>query len=113
VQSDSERRRRLFENAAKLKCGLRALGFAVPDFPSPITALFLQYEDLSTVKEYVMGLRERGVFVTAVIHPVVPKGVVCIRMIPTASHTEEQIALTLEACREVQERVRLDGVAAA
>jgi glycine C-acetyltransferase len=50
---------------------------------------------------------EKGVFISAVMHPVVPRGVVLCRLIPTASHTEEDIDLTLRAFAEVRDELGL------
>jgi glycine C-acetyltransferase len=51
---------------------------------------------------------EYGVFVSGVMYPVVPKGVALFRMIPTASHTEEDIAKTLDAYKQMRDKLKLD-----
>ena len=56
----------------------------------------------------LMKLRSLGVFVTGVIYPVVPKGIVLFRMIPTAAHTDEDIELTINAFRQVRDDMKLD-----
>jgi glycine C-acetyltransferase len=48
------------------------------------------------------------VFVSGVTYPVVPLGVVMFRMIPTASHTDEDVARTVEAFRNLRDRLKLD-----
>jgi glycine C-acetyltransferase len=51
---------------------------------------------------------EYGVFVSGVVYPVVPRGVALFRMIPTASHTEEDVARTLDAFKNLRDRMKLD-----
>jgi glycine C-acetyltransferase len=54
-------------------------------------------------------LREKhGVFVSAVSYPVVPRGVILFRMIPTAAHSEEDVDHTLGAFKEMRDTMRLD-----
>ncbi|HYR83243.1 MAG TPA: hypothetical protein VE422_04110 [Terriglobia bacterium] len=46
---------------------------------------------------------EKGIFISAVMHPVVPKGIVLCRLVPTAAHTEEDIDCTIRAFVEVRD----------
>ncbi|NNJ81480.1 MAG: pyridoxal phosphate-dependent aminotransferase family protein, partial [Flavobacteriaceae bacterium] len=46
-----------------------------------------------------------GVFCSIVVYPVIPKGLILLRMIPTASHTMEDINETLEAFSAIRERL--------
>ena len=62
-----------------------------------------------TAMAMIKMLREEyGVFVSGVIYPVVPKGVVLFRMIPTAAHSEEDVDVTLEAFKNLRDRMGLD-----
>jgi len=54
----------------------------------------------------IKDLRENyGVFTSIAICPVVPKGVILLRMIPTASHTLQDVEETLEAFSAIRERL--------
>ncbi len=53
-------------------------------------------------------LRGRGIFVTAVVHPVVPLGLCMFRMIPTAAHVDEDIAETVAAFAAMRDDLSLD-----
>jgi glycine C-acetyltransferase len=55
----------------------------------------------------VSFLRDRGVFVTAITYPVIPLGLLMYRMIPTASHTEEDVDHTLRVFREMRDTMSL------
>ena len=65
--------------------------------------------DEKTAMAMISFLREEfGVFVSAVTFPVVPRGVILFRMIPTAAHTEEDVDRTVRAFREMRDRMKLD-----
>jgi glycine C-acetyltransferase len=55
----------------------------------------------------VRDLRENyGIFCSIVVYPVIPKGLILLRMIPTATHTMEDIKATLEAFSAIRERLQ-------
>jgi glycine C-acetyltransferase len=58
--------------------------------------------------QIILKMRELGVFITGVIHPVIPKGLVLFRMIPTASHTDEDIQTTINSFRKVRDELNLN-----
>jgi glycine C-acetyltransferase len=54
----------------------------------------------------VNDLRENyNIFLSIVVYPVIPKGIILLRMIPTASHTLEDIAETLAAFEAIREKL--------
>lgn len=104
-----ELRERMWKMAYKLQKGLMDLGFDIGDTRSPITPVYVPAGDLETGMSMIKMLREEyGVFVSGVAYPVVPLGVVLFRMIPTASHSEEDIDITLEAFKKLRDRMKLD-----
>lgn len=107
IKSDKQRRKRMWEVSNQLKNGLRNLGFDVGDVPSPITPVYVPAGDIYVGMEIVQRLREMGVFITGVIYPVVPKGIILFRMIPTASHTDEDIHETVKAFQKVRDVMNL------
>jgi glycine C-acetyltransferase len=107
VRNDTEHRRKMWANAEKLKQGLRELGYSVGDVPSPITPVYVPAGDMIVGMQIVKSLRELGIFITGVMYPVVPKGIILFRMIPTAAHTEEEITITLDAFRRVRDDLKL------
>ena len=70
--------------------------------------MYVPAGDIDIAMKIIASLRESGIFITGVMYPVVPKGVVVLRMIPTASHTEEDIAQTVAAFGKVRDALRLD-----
>ncbi|MFA0816489.1 MAG: aminotransferase class I/II-fold pyridoxal phosphate-dependent enzyme [Anaerofustis sp.] len=108
VEDESERRTRLFDISHKLSEGLRELGFFVGDVKSPIVPVFIPEGKLSTAMEWISYLRDKGIFVTGVSYPVIPRGYIMFRMVPTASHDEADVARTVEAFRCLREDKHLD-----
>jgi glycine C-acetyltransferase len=102
-------REKTWQNARLLQNGLMDLGYDIGDTQSPITPVYVPAGDLETGMAMVKMLREDyGIFVSGVTYPVVPLGIVLFRMIPTASHTEEDIAKTVEAFKNLRDKMKLD-----
>lgn len=112
IRNDESRRTRMWEVAKKLRNGLLELGYNVGDVPSPIVPVYVPAGDAQVGMQLVIRLRELGVFVTGVVYPVVPKGIILFRMIPTAAHTDEEIQTTIDAYRKVRDELglKLEGV---
>ncbi|MFO7865528.1 MAG: pyridoxal phosphate-dependent aminotransferase family protein [Candidatus Aminicenantes bacterium] len=108
VRSGDQLRKKMFENAAKLKKGLRELGYYVGGGDSPITTVYVPAGDLQIGMATIKRLRELGIFITGVMYPVIPKGSFLFRMIPTASHTDEDIQNTVDAYAKVRDELKLD-----
>jgi len=100
-------RTRLWEVAKKLQNGLREIGFYLGDIASPITPVYVPAEP-EVAMTIIKYLREqKGIFVSGVMYPVVPKGIILLRMIPTAAHTDEQIEKTLSAFKDLRDDFKL------
>ncbi len=112
IRNDTSRRNRMWEVAKKLRNGLLELGYNVGDVPSPIVPVYVPAGDAQVGMQLVIRLRELGVFVTGVVYPVVPKGIILFRMIPTAAHTDEEIQTTVDAYKKVRDELglKLEGV---
>ncbi len=104
-----ELRRRMWEIAGLLQKGLSGLGYDIGDTRSPITPVYVPAGSDEMAMTMISMLREEyGIFVSGVTYPVVPPGVILFRMIPTASHSEEDVARTVEAFRSLRDRLKLD-----
>ena len=102
IKEHPEWREKLWDNARKLREGLRDIGYNVLPSESPVTPVLTEGStELCTT--IMRELREEyGVFVSGVAYPVVPKGMVLIRLIPTAGHTDEHIQKTLNAFEAIK-----------
>lgn len=108
VKTKPELREKLWTNVRALQDGLRARGFNIGDTTSPVTPVLLQSEGgIPEATALVRDLRDnKGIFCSIVVYPVVPKGVIMLRIIPTASHTLEDVQYTLEVFTEVAEKLK-------
>ena len=104
IRKHPEWREQLWSNTLKLREGLRDIGYNVLPAECPVTPVLTQ-GSTDLCQTIMRKLREEhGVFVSGVTYPVVPKGTVLIRLIPTAAHTDEHIKKTLagfEAIKDV------------
>lgn len=95
----------LWKNVRLLQNGLKNAGFNIGKTNSCVTPVFLQgsvYEAMNLVSD----LRENySIFCSIVVYPVIPKGLILLRLIPTASHTERDINETLAAFISVKEKL--------
>jgi len=108
VRSGEELREKMWQNSNKLKEGIRALDYYVGEGASPICAVFTPSGDEEEGRKMVAYLREKGIFVTAVIYPVIPRGLIMFRMIPTAVHTDEDIEKTIKVFAEMKTDLKLN-----
>jgi glycine C-acetyltransferase len=102
IRQNPQWRDKLWENAKKLRAGLRELGYNVLPSESPVTPVLTEGStELCTT--IMTEMREKhGVFVSGVAYPVVPKGMVLIRLIPMATHTDQHIEKTLKAFEAIK-----------
>jgi glycine C-acetyltransferase len=92
-----ELKAKLWENTNSLQSGLRAAGFDLGTTQTCITPVFLKGE-IPEAMAMVNDLRENhGIFCSIVVYPVIPKGLIILRLIPTTTHTQEDIDETITA----------------
>jgi len=103
---DSSLRDRMWEVANRLQGGLRELGFDLGGTESPVTPVYVPAGDIEVGMGMVKILREEfGIFVSGVMYPVIPKGIILFRLIPTAAHTDEDVDRTLNAFEQMGKRM--------
>ena len=106
LKSKPELREKLWEIAMALQSGLRERGFDIGITNTMVTPVFFK-GDLAEATSITMDLRENyGIFCSIVMYPVIPKGLIMLRLIPTALHTQEDVQRTLSAYSEVAEKLK-------
>ncbi len=106
LRSKPELKAKLWSNVMKLQKGLRDRGFDIGKTNSPVTPVYLNGNP-NEAANMIMDIREYyGVFLSVVVYPVVPKGVMMLRLIPTAVHTDADIDATLNCFSEVSEKLK-------
>jgi len=97
MRSRPEFRQKLWAVVNALQSGLKSRGFNLGQTQSPVTPVILN-GTLGEATGLVVDLREKwGIFCSVVVYPVVPKGVILLRLIPTADHSLADVDYTLEA----------------
>lgn len=105
LQSQPQLKAKLWQIATALQTGLKEQGFDIGVTNSVVTPVFLQ-GGVDEATSSTMDLRENyGIFCSIVIYPVIPKGLIMLRLIPTATHTLQDVSRTLEAFKEVREKL--------
>lgn len=107
LRSKPELREKLWHNVNRLQSGLRERGFDIGSTNTPVTPVFLHGElSLYEITQLIFDLRENyHIFCSVVTYPVIPKGQLMLRLIPTAAHTDEDIDLTLKAFSDVRTKL--------
>ncbi len=106
LQNKPELREKLWTIVHALQNGLREKGFDLGNTQSPVTPVYLK-GGTTEAANVVFELREKyNIFCSVVVYPVVPKGVIMLRIIPTAVHTLEDVRYTIEAFSEIQENLK-------
>jgi glycine C-acetyltransferase len=96
---------KLWENALQLQEGLTKSGFDIGKTDSVVTPVYMK-GGVEEATAMVMDLRENyNIFCSIVVYPVIPKGHIIFRLIPTAAHTQEDINLTLNAFKETKSKL--------
>ena len=105
LRKSSELKDKLWVNVNTLQNGLKERGFNIGDTNTCVTPVYLE-GSIPEAMVMVNDLRENyNIFLSIVVYPVIPKGIILLRMIPTASHTLEDIAETLAAFEAIREKL--------
>ncbi len=105
IRTMPELREKLWENVNALQNGLVEKGFNIGKTNTCVTPVFLE-GDIPEAMAMVNDLRENyGIFCSIVVYPVIPKGMILLRLIPTAAHTLEDVSETIEAFSSIREKL--------
>lgn len=108
IKSMPELRENLWKVVDAMQNGLRERGFNIGETESPVTPVFLHSEGgIPEVTRMVRDLRENmGVFCSIVVYPVVPKGQIMLRIIPTSAHSLDDVEYTLDAFTKLADKLK-------
>ena len=105
LRTRPELKAKLWENVNALQSGLKERGFDIGTTQSCVTPVYLK-GSIPEAMVLVKDLRENhSVFCSIVVYPVIPRGIILLRLIPTATHTFEDVSLTLDAFTAIRERL--------
>ena len=105
LKTKPELKAKLWHNVDKLQNGLKERGFNLGSTNTCVTPVYLQGDPLEATL-LIKDLRENyGIFTSVVVYPVIPKGMILLRLIPTASHGDTEIDETLHAFESVRDKL--------
>ncbi|MGC4058340.1 MAG: hypothetical protein QM743_09525 [Chitinophagaceae bacterium] len=100
-----ELKEKLWHNVNRLQQGLRERGFDIATTNTPVTPVIM-HGGLFDATHLILDMRENyNIFCSVVVYPVIPKGMIILRLIPTAAHTDEDIDKTLKAFSELRDKI--------
>ena len=106
LKTKPELRKKLWSNVNLLQNGLKDRGFDIGTTKSCVTPVFLK-GDVPEAMVLVKDLREKfNIFCSIVVYPVIPKGLILLRLIPTTTHTKDDIEQTLNAFESIREKLQ-------
>ena len=105
IKESQEHKDKLWVIVNALQKGLRENGLDLGDTESPVTPVMLK-GGVPEATQITADLRENyGIFCSIVSYPVIPKGMILLRLIPTAVHTLEDVEYTVKCFTEVKEKL--------
>ena len=104
IRNHPEYQEKLWDITHSLQDGLRKNGFDIGVTQSPVTPVYMRGGNEEGTN-LIVDLRENyGIFCSIVIYPVIPKGEIILRLIPTAAHTMADVERTIEAFKAVRDK---------
>jgi glycine C-acetyltransferase len=105
LKTQPQLRERLWEVVNRLQTGLKEAGFDLGNSNSPVTPVMMQ-GDIPEATNIIFDLRENfDIFCSMVVYPVVPRGIILLRLIPTAVHTNEDVDYTIETFKTIRKNL--------
>lgn len=106
LREDPSHKDKLWTIVNALQDGLKKAGFEIGNTQSCVTPVYLN----GTIPEataLILDLRENyDIFCSMVVYPVVPKGIILLRLIPTAAHSLEDVDYTIETFSKIRESLK-------
>lgn len=105
LRSKPELKEQLWKNVISLQTQLKEAGFDIGKTDSPVTPVYM-HGGVIEAAQLTLDMRENyNIFCSIVVYPVIPKGHIILRLIPTAVHTEQDIAETITAFKAVKHKL--------
>ena len=106
LRTNPQLKEKLWHNVDLLQSGLREAGFDLGNTSSCVTPVYMN-GTVSEATNLIHDMRQEfNIFCSAVIYPVIPKGMILLRLIPTAAHTEEDVQETIAAFRAIRGKLQ-------
>ena len=107
LRTRPELRAKLLENVKLLQEGLVENGFDIGKNTNTCVTPVYMHGTVGEAIALVQDMRENyNIFCSIVVYPVIPKGMMLLRLIPTASHTKEDIDITINAFKAIKDKLQ-------
>ena len=105
LKNQPQLKNNLWKIVNALQNGLKQAGFDIGKTQSPVTPVYLN-GTIPEATKLIYDLRENyDIFCSMVVYPVVPKGIIMLRLIPTAVHTLEDVKYTIESFGKIKSKL--------
>ncbi len=105
LKSQPDLKNNLWNIVNALQNGLKSAGFEIGNTQSPVTPVYLN-GSIPEATKLIYDLRENfDIFCSMVVYPVVPKGIILLRLIPTAVHTLDDVKYTIESFSNIKNKL--------
>ncbi len=106
LRTQPELKDQLWKIVNALQSSLKNAGFEIGKTESPVTPVYLN-GTIPEATNLILDLRENyDIFCSIVVYPVVPKGIIMLRLIPTATHTLEDVDYTIKSFKVIKENLK-------
>jgi glycine C-acetyltransferase len=106
LRTQPELKDQLWNIVNHLQNGLKEAGFNIGKTQSPVTPVYMN-GSIGEATNLIYDMRENyDIFCSMVVYPVVPKGIIILRLIPTAAHTIEQVNYTIDAFKKAYVKLK-------
>jgi len=106
LQNQPELKEKLWVIVNALQKGLKEAGLDIGNTESPVTPVHMK-GNVPEATNMVFDLRENyNIFCSIVVYPVIPKGQILLRLIPTSVHTLEDVKITVEAFAKCAQKLK-------
>jgi glycine C-acetyltransferase len=106
MRKNPELKNKLWEITSALQSGLKNAGFEIGETNSPVTPVYMN-GSIPEATNLILDLRENfNIFCSMVVYPVVPKGMIILRLIPTAVHTQADVDYTIDAFSKIVTKLK-------
>jgi glycine C-acetyltransferase len=106
LRTKPELKDNLWKIVNALQGGLKEAGFDIGKTQSPVTPVFLN-GTIGEATKLILDMRENyNIFCSMVVYPVVPKGIILLRLIPTAVHTLDDVNYTIDAFKKAYVKLK-------
>ena len=111
IRTQPELRENLWKIVNAIQSGFRAEGFDLGQTKSPVTPVYIK-GGVNEATNIIVDVREKyNIFCSGVTYPVIPKGQLLLRIIPTAVHTMEDVEYTLDCFKKIKNKLQDGGYA--